>query len=205
MFLQYGTETKRALLPNEITSLYTVKALFVRSFPRQLNMEYLDSPACKIYILDSNRDMFYDMEDLRCGEGWNTQLNASSLKLTCDLTLLHQNLPVLVIYLSGLLQRALFYECRVSFANYLLVFRLDITGALLIRYTLLIRLALYASVIFGTVLHWRKREKRLTRRRFVSQGHPRSVGAEDIRDEWRSSPATPGSRERHVIRGQQLL
>ena len=65
VFLQYGSETKRALLPNEITSLYTVKALFVRSFPRQLNMEYLDSPACKIYILDSSRDMFYDMEDLR--------------------------------------------------------------------------------------------------------------------------------------------
>ncbi|XP_043216897.1 coiled-coil domain-containing protein AGAP005037-like isoform X3 [Amphibalanus amphitrite] len=65
VFLQYGNETKRALLPNEITSLYTVKALFVRSFPRQLNMEYLDSPACKIYILDSSRDMFYDMEDLR--------------------------------------------------------------------------------------------------------------------------------------------
>ncbi|XP_037077807.1 coiled-coil domain-containing protein AGAP005037-like [Pollicipes pollicipes] len=65
VFLQYGSETKRALLPNEVTSLYTVKALFVRSFPRQLNMEYLDSSACKIYILDSSRDMFYDMEDLR--------------------------------------------------------------------------------------------------------------------------------------------
>jgi hypothetical protein len=37
-------ETKRALLPNEITVLDTVKALFVRSFGRALTMEYLDSP-----------------------------------------------------------------------------------------------------------------------------------------------------------------
>lgn len=65
VFLQYGSETKRALLPNEITSLDTVKALFVRSFPRQLNMEYLDSGSCRIYILDSAQDVFYDMEDLR--------------------------------------------------------------------------------------------------------------------------------------------
>ncbi|XP_043200470.1 coiled-coil domain-containing protein AGAP005037-like isoform X19 [Amphibalanus amphitrite] len=65
VFLQYRNETKRALLPNEITSLDTVKALFVRSFQHQLTMEYLDSPACKIYILDSSRDVFYDMEDIR--------------------------------------------------------------------------------------------------------------------------------------------
>ena len=43
VFLQHRNETKRALLPNEITTLDTVKALFVRSFPRQLNMNYLDS------------------------------------------------------------------------------------------------------------------------------------------------------------------
>ena len=68
VFLQYRNETKRALLPNEITSLDTVKALFVRSFQHQLTMEYLDSPACKIYILDSSRDVFYDMEDIRLVE-----------------------------------------------------------------------------------------------------------------------------------------
>ncbi|XP_014469611.1 PREDICTED: uncharacterized protein LOC106741797 isoform X5 [Dinoponera quadriceps] len=65
VFLQYRNETKRALLPNEITSIDTVKALFVRSFPKQLTMEYLDSPHVKVYIHDSNKDMFYELEDVR--------------------------------------------------------------------------------------------------------------------------------------------
>ncbi|KAL6430700.1 hypothetical protein ACFW04_006933 [Cataglyphis niger] len=69
VFLQYRNETKRALLPNEITSIDTVKALFVRSFPKQLTMEYLDSPHVKVYIHDSNKDMFYELEDLRIGGG----------------------------------------------------------------------------------------------------------------------------------------
>ncbi|XP_038216291.1 coiled-coil domain-containing protein AGAP005037 isoform X3 [Zerene cesonia] len=65
VFLQYRNETKRALLPNEITSLDTVKALFVRSFPKQLTMDYLDSPLVKVYIHDSSKDMFYELEDVR--------------------------------------------------------------------------------------------------------------------------------------------
>ncbi|VVC93814.1 unnamed protein product [Leptidea sinapis] len=65
VFLQYRSETKRALLPNEITALDTVKALFVRSFPKQLTMDYLDSPMVKIYIHDSSKDMFYELEDMR--------------------------------------------------------------------------------------------------------------------------------------------
>jgi hypothetical protein len=70
VFLQYRTETKRAILPNEITSLDTVRALFVRSFPRQLTMEYLDAMNGKIYIHDSAKDMFYELEDLRYGLRW---------------------------------------------------------------------------------------------------------------------------------------
>lgn len=65
MFLQFRKETKRALLPNEITSIDTVKALFVRSFPKQLSMEYLDNPDVKVYIHDSTKDMFYELEDHR--------------------------------------------------------------------------------------------------------------------------------------------
>lgn len=65
VFLQYRNETKRALLPNEITSIDTVKALFVRSFSKQLTMEYLDNAQVKIYIHDSSKDMFYELEDLR--------------------------------------------------------------------------------------------------------------------------------------------
>jgi hypothetical protein len=65
VFLQYRSETKRALLPNEITSIDTVRALFVRSFPRQLTMAYLEGPNVKIYIHDSSKDMFYELEDHR--------------------------------------------------------------------------------------------------------------------------------------------
>ena len=65
VFLQYRNETKRALLPNEITTLDTVRALFVRSFANQLNMEYLDSRNVRIYIHDSSKNMFYELEDLR--------------------------------------------------------------------------------------------------------------------------------------------
>lgn len=64
VFLIYRGETKRALLPNEITSLDTVKALFVRSFGKQLTMEYMDTPRVKIYIHDSNKDIFYELENL---------------------------------------------------------------------------------------------------------------------------------------------
>lgn len=63
VFLQFRSETKRALLPNEITSLDTVKALFVRSFPRQLTMSYLDSRNVRIYIHDAVNDMFYELEN----------------------------------------------------------------------------------------------------------------------------------------------
>ena len=65
VFLQYRNETKRALLPNEITSSDTVKALFVRSFPKQLTMDYLDSRNIRIYIHDQAKNMFYELEDLR--------------------------------------------------------------------------------------------------------------------------------------------
>lgn len=43
----------------------TVKALFVRSFPKQLTLEYLDAMNTKIYIHDNGKDMFYELEDLR--------------------------------------------------------------------------------------------------------------------------------------------
>ncbi|CAM1326718.1 SRCIN1 (predicted) [Pycnogonum litorale] len=65
VFLQFRSETKRALLPNEVTSMDTVKALFVRSFSKQLTMEYLDSAHLRIYIHDPAKDMFYELEELR--------------------------------------------------------------------------------------------------------------------------------------------
>eukprot|EP00094_Tigriopus_californicus_P014015 TCALIF_13571-PA protein Name:"Similar to CG32809 Coiled-coil domain-containing protein CG32809 (Drosophila melanogaster)" AED:0.27 eAED:0.38 QI:0/0/0/0.66/1/1/3/0/1219 len=64
VFLIYRGDTKRALLPNEITSVDTVKALFVRSFNKILTMDYMDSPRVKLYIHDGAKDIFYELEKL---------------------------------------------------------------------------------------------------------------------------------------------
>ncbi|KAJ8314383.1 hypothetical protein KUTeg_008944 [Tegillarca granosa] len=65
VFLIYGNETKKAVLPNKITHLDTVRALFVRSFPGRLSMQYLQSSKRKIYILESKTNIYYLLEDLR--------------------------------------------------------------------------------------------------------------------------------------------
>ncbi|KAK3108044.1 hypothetical protein FSP39_000035 [Pinctada imbricata] len=65
VFLVMGSETKKAELPTEITHLDTVRAMFVRSFPGKLSMEYLESPRRKIYILDPVTNIYYQLEDLR--------------------------------------------------------------------------------------------------------------------------------------------
>ena len=64
VFLQLGNETRRALLPNEITTLDTVRALFVRSFPR-LTMEHLDRTSTLLYIKDTETSLFYHLQDLK--------------------------------------------------------------------------------------------------------------------------------------------
>lgn len=61
----YHNETKRAVLPNEVTSVDTVRALFVRSFPHCLSMRWFDAPSRKIYILDQTSGIFYELDDLR--------------------------------------------------------------------------------------------------------------------------------------------
>lgn len=42
-----------------------MRALFVRSFPNQLSLTYLEGPNVKIYIRDSSKDLFYELENLR--------------------------------------------------------------------------------------------------------------------------------------------
>ncbi|XP_071508241.1 SRC kinase signaling inhibitor 1-like isoform X4 [Diadema antillarum] len=63
IFLQYKNETKRALMPNEVTGIDTVRALYVRAFPKQLTMAMLEQPARKIYIMDPSTDIFYELEN----------------------------------------------------------------------------------------------------------------------------------------------
>lgn len=65
VFLQYGEEVKRALLPAEVNSASDIKALFIRSFPG-LGQDYLDSPHVKIYIQEPGKsELFYELDDLR--------------------------------------------------------------------------------------------------------------------------------------------
>lgn len=63
--LQYGDETKQIRMPNEITSIDTVRALFVSAFPQQLTMKMLESPSVAVYVKDDMRNMYYELTDVR--------------------------------------------------------------------------------------------------------------------------------------------
>lgn len=62
----YGPETKRTLLPSQVTAIDTVKALFVRAFPEKLTMNFLDNDKLiKIYIKDQQKELFYELDEMR--------------------------------------------------------------------------------------------------------------------------------------------
>ncbi|XP_076617404.1 sickle tail protein homolog isoform X4 [Chaetodon auriga] len=65
LYLQYGDETKQIRMPNEITSIDTVRALFVSAFPQQLTMKMLESPSVAVYVKDDMRNMYYELADVR--------------------------------------------------------------------------------------------------------------------------------------------
>ncbi|KAF5900003.1 sickle tail protein isoform X3, partial [Clarias magur] len=65
LYLQYGDETKQIRMPNEITTVDTVQALFVSAFPQQLSMKMLESPSTAIYVKDDLRNMYYELSDVR--------------------------------------------------------------------------------------------------------------------------------------------
>ncbi|XP_053717059.1 sickle tail protein homolog isoform X12 [Synchiropus splendidus] len=65
LYLQYGDETKQLRMPNEITSIDTIRALFVSAFPHQLNMKMLESPSVAVYVKDDMRNMYYELTDVR--------------------------------------------------------------------------------------------------------------------------------------------
>uniref|UniRef100_A0AAY4BX65 Sickle tail protein n=1 Tax=Denticeps clupeoides TaxID=299321 RepID=A0AAY4BX65_9TELE len=65
LLLQYGDDIKQIRMPNEITGLDTVKALFVSAFPQQLSMKMLESPGMAIYIRDDMRNIYYELTDVR--------------------------------------------------------------------------------------------------------------------------------------------
>lgn len=65
LYLQYGDETKQIRMPNEVTSIDTVRALFVSAFPQQLTMKMLESPSVAVYVKDDMRNMYYELSDVR--------------------------------------------------------------------------------------------------------------------------------------------
>uniref|UniRef100_A0A3Q1FJP9 Sickle tail protein-like n=1 Tax=Acanthochromis polyacanthus TaxID=80966 RepID=A0A3Q1FJP9_9TELE len=65
LYLQYGEETKQVRMPAEISTLDTLQALFVTAFPHQLSLKMLQSPNMAIYIKDTCRNIYYNLEDVR--------------------------------------------------------------------------------------------------------------------------------------------
>ncbi|XP_055085904.1 sickle tail protein isoform X19 [Periophthalmus magnuspinnatus] len=65
LYLQYGDETKQIRMPNEVTSIDTVRALFVSAFPQQLTMKMLESPSMAVYVKDDMRNVYYELSDVR--------------------------------------------------------------------------------------------------------------------------------------------
>ncbi|XP_068456196.1 sickle tail protein-like [Clinocottus analis] len=65
LYLQYGEETKQVRMPDEVSSRVALDALFVSAFPHQLTMKMLHSPNMAVYIKDTNRNVYYDLEDIR--------------------------------------------------------------------------------------------------------------------------------------------
>ena len=64
IYLQHKGETKQANLPNELTALDTIRALFVCAFPNMLTMEYMSQPHVKIYIYNPSCNIFYELCDI---------------------------------------------------------------------------------------------------------------------------------------------
>ncbi|XP_072364568.1 sickle tail protein-like isoform X4 [Scyliorhinus torazame] len=65
LYLQYGEEVVPFAMPNEITTMDTIHALFVRAFPKQLTMKILESQNVAVYIKDEARNLYYELSDLR--------------------------------------------------------------------------------------------------------------------------------------------
>ncbi|XP_041659555.1 sickle tail protein-like [Cheilinus undulatus] len=65
LYLQYGEETKQVRMPAEMSSQDSLHALFVTAFPHQLTMKILQSPNVAIYIKDTSRNFYYELDDIR--------------------------------------------------------------------------------------------------------------------------------------------
>lgn len=64
IYLQCGGETKQVTLPNELTAIDTIRALFVCAFPNVLSMNYMSQSHVKIYIYNPNCNIFYELVNI---------------------------------------------------------------------------------------------------------------------------------------------
>ena len=76
VFLMFRNETRPGLLPNEVSTINTVWALFVRAFPDALSMHWFESSKWTIYFLDQHAGVYRVLQDLRsvCRRGFVVQL-----------------------------------------------------------------------------------------------------------------------------------
>ncbi|CAM9683948.1 unnamed protein product [Lampetra planeri] len=66
LFLHYGGETRQTVMPNAVTTLDTVRALFVKAFPDMLSMAALEAPDAAFLLRDAGSTAtFRLLSDLR--------------------------------------------------------------------------------------------------------------------------------------------
>jgi len=75
VFLQYLDDVKRVNLPAAVTSLDTLKALFVTSFPDRISLQDFEDGVKVVYIKDGDTGTYYMLEDV------SEVLNRSFLKI----------------------------------------------------------------------------------------------------------------------------
>ena len=63
IFLQFGGETKRALLPHPLT-LDSLKEIFVSTFAPAIDGELMDPPHGAIYIYEPSGALYYELTEL---------------------------------------------------------------------------------------------------------------------------------------------
>ena len=67
MFLVYRGQTVRMLLPNEVTTMETVRALFVRAFPALLSMaSFAPHVRSTVFLMKPDTKIFAELTNMRC-------------------------------------------------------------------------------------------------------------------------------------------
>ncbi|XP_078722814.1 SRC kinase signaling inhibitor 1 isoform X2 [Lampetra fluviatilis] len=64
LYLQYGGEMRQTVMPNSVTTMDTVRALFVKAFPTALTMALLTSPDAIVFVGDHKQSSFNQLNDI---------------------------------------------------------------------------------------------------------------------------------------------